>query len=203
MKINQQTDLPEKYLEALEGLVVPDTANSVDFYSGKRYYRVHQEGDVPMEDTPNNTLFDEKLGRAEDRWHHSQEKHEQRMESLFRESDERLTRSEEMNRVLIKNFSEKTDYVIKALSKDIEGKVNTLETKFDKLETKVDNLETKFDKLETKIDDAVKEIKSSNRNTAWASIALVVTVLATLGTILTTLYAAIFPLLQSLAASPK
>ena len=101
-------------------------------------------------------LFEEKLGRAEDRWQHAMELHNQRMEALYRQSKEDRAHSEELNRTLIKNIAERTD----------------------KLDHNIERLENKFEKLGNKLDDSVKEIKSSNRNTAWVSAALVVTVLA-------------------------
>jgi hypothetical protein len=113
-----------------------------------------------------HSLIEEKFGRAEERWQHSMELHAQRVESLFRESEERARHSEELNRALIKNIGENTDRVVRAISE------------------RTDKMEAKEDKLETKIDEAVKEIKTSNRNTVWASVALVVTVLATLVSIL-------------------
>ena len=104
--------------------------------------------EMPAEERQVEKLFEEKLGRAEDRWQNAMELHNQRTEALYRQLMEDRAHSEELNRTLIKNIAERTD-----------------------------KLDHNIERLENKLDDSVKEIKSSNRNTVWASAALVVTVL--------------------------
>jgi hypothetical protein len=122
-------------------------------------------------------LFDEKLGRAEDRWQHATELHNQKIDLMFEKFDERMKRSdekfdermkhsEELNRVLIKNIGDNTDRIVKSLSE-----------RTDRIEIKMDRIETKMDRIETKMEDNTKEIKSSNRTTLLAVLGLVITVL--------------------------
>jgi hypothetical protein len=137
-------------------------------------------------------VYDEKLGRAEDRWMHAQELHDQKMESMFEKFDERMKHSEEerkawekhseeLNRALIKNIGENTERLVKSISE-----------RTDRLEDNFGRLEDKFDRLEIKMDDYVKEIKVSNSSVKWAVTGLVATVLIGLLGVIVTLAALVY-----------